>query len=464
NGFPLDGVAVELSHDGGLNYTEALALNGLLTTARGTFDKGAHGLPQITVGLIDEDFTNQFRFRFHFFSDAQNTGVGCQIDDVTLRVVSGSEYIFISGTSYASAVVAGLASLLWDYRPALSAAAMKNLILTTGENLPALSGKTVTGKRINAFLAFASSYDPAVVDLRGFVSSGGTEFFDGNTIPTASPYFSWTAPTGQGTITGYLYAVDGTPSGSVTTTSTFVSLSGLGEGAHTFSVVGVNSIGSQGTVRNFAFTVDTVAPPAPTNFSVNGGTNVVNASNVSSTSISVTVGENGTFNYRFSDGAHPNVSGSQAVTAGNVSVTGLNLSGLNEGALSLVVSLADAVGNTSSDVTRSVQKNSVAPVVTDGSISISGGTGTGGAYIVGNTLVVKWDNSVSGNNNPDVASVFANLSGWGGGSSVAMTDTSSCGGVAADQRYEACLVLTPGLIDATGVNASVKVDDVAGNS
>ncbi|MDZ4216705.1 MAG: hypothetical protein U1C97_00105, partial [Candidatus Gracilibacteria bacterium] len=46
----------------------------------------------------------------------------------------------------------------------------------------------------------------------------------------------------------------------------------------------------------------------------------------------------------------------------------------------------------------------------------------------------------------------------------AMTDTSSCGGVAADQRYEACLVLTPGLIDATGVNASVKVDDVAGNS
>jgi len=49
-----------------------------------------------------------------------------------------------------------VAALLWGYNPTLTIAQIKNAILNTGDAIVALSGKTVTGKRLNAYSALQS--------------------------------------------------------------------------------------------------------------------------------------------------------------------------------------------------------------------------------------------------------------------------------------------------------------------
>jgi len=106
------------------------------------------------------------------------------------------------------------------------------------------------------------------------------------------------------------------------------------------------------------------------------------------------------------------------------------------------------------------------PTVTDGNISIAGGSGTGGAFIVGDTVTATWNDSAGGDNNTDtITSRTANLSEFGGGAAVTMTDTTACGGDASDDIYEACYTITGSEgIDATNQNASVTAVDDVGNS
>ncbi|MBZ9611005.1 S8 family serine peptidase [Rheinheimera maricola] len=66
-----------------------------------------------------------------------------------LSTVPGASYASYSGTSMASPHVAGAAALLWSVNPDLSAAEMKAILMNSGDSLPALDGKTVSGKRIN---------------------------------------------------------------------------------------------------------------------------------------------------------------------------------------------------------------------------------------------------------------------------------------------------------------------------
>ena len=71
-----------------------------------------------------------------------STGEGMQFND---------PYRYCNGTSFATPQVAGLAALIWSYKPELTSKEVKSLILDFGDSLPALDQKTVSGKRINAF-------------------------------------------------------------------------------------------------------------------------------------------------------------------------------------------------------------------------------------------------------------------------------------------------------------------------
>ena len=60
--------------------------------------------------------------------------------------------------------------------------------------------------------------------------------------------------------------------------------------------------------------------------------------------------------------------------------------------------------------------------MTDGNIGIVGGTGPGGAFKLGDTIVATWNSASGGDNNSALASVVVDFSQFGGGSAVAATN------------------------------------------
>mmetsp|Transcript_32854 Transcript_32854/g.94378 ORF Transcript_32854/g.94378 Transcript_32854/m.94378 type:complete len:1249 (+) Transcript_32854:47-3793(+) len=79
-----------------------------------------------------------------------------------LSTVPGQDYKVKSGTSMATPHVSGLAALVWMYRPALSAAQVKEIIMSSTRSSSKLGGKVMSGGRINArkALAAASQFEP----------------------------------------------------------------------------------------------------------------------------------------------------------------------------------------------------------------------------------------------------------------------------------------------------------------
>src|SRR3569623_1856863 len=97
------------------------------------------------------------------------------------------------------------------------------------------------------------------------------------------------------------------------------------------------------------------------------------------------------------------------------------------------------------------------PTVTDAKISItSSGSGTGGAYKIGDTVTAQWNNSASGDNNAGITGVTADFSAFGGGSAVAATNSSG--------TWTASYTIVSGAIDGTNKNISITAIDNAGNT
>ena len=88
------------------------------------------------------------------------------------------------------------------------------------------------------------------------------------------------------------------------------------------------------------------------------------------------------------------------------------------------------------------------PTVTAANIHISGATGTGGAFKIGNTVTATWNNTASGDNNTtdSISSVTVNFSQFGGGTAVAATNSSNC--------WTTTYTIVAGSINTTSRNVS----------
>ncbi|PWG15638.1 hypothetical protein DFK10_15845 [Salibaculum griseiflavum] len=93
--------------------------------------------------------------------------------------------------------------------------------------------------------------------------------------------------------------------------------------------------------------------------------------------------------------------------------------------------------------------------MTAANISLSGATGTGGAFKIGDTVTASWDDTASGDNNGDIASLSVDFTEFGGG---AVAATNSGG------TWTATYTITSGSIDLTNRNVSITAIDTAGNS
>lgn len=121
------------------------------------------------VELENSYLTSNFKFRFRWVTNASdNAHMGCAVDGIELvRITNGEEglYDFYNGTSMAAPHVSGLAAYLLSYDNTMTTSQIRSTILTTGDSLDSLSGKTTTGKRINAYTAILSVIDPVLAEV-----------------------------------------------------------------------------------------------------------------------------------------------------------------------------------------------------------------------------------------------------------------------------------------------------------
>ncbi|MCX5868499.1 MAG: choice-of-anchor D domain-containing protein [Proteobacteria bacterium] len=120
---------------------------------------GAFDLPNLVAAAAADsqnllaNFSNFGPRSIHVGAPGVNILSTCpgSLDECTQGGASGSSpYATFSGTSMAAPYVAGLAALLKAQDPGRSGKTIRNLILAGGDPLASLSGKTLTGKRIDA--------------------------------------------------------------------------------------------------------------------------------------------------------------------------------------------------------------------------------------------------------------------------------------------------------------------------
>ncbi|TSC90080.1 MAG: Cna protein B-type protein [Microgenomates group bacterium Gr01-1014_5] len=113
--------------------------------------------------------TSDFQVRFKWTTnDTDNNHEGCSVDDIYISKITqgnGEKYELWSGTSMAAPHVSGLAALLWSAKSDLTFSQVKSIILSTGDPIPALAGKTLTGKRINAAKALQVVKGPGILGV-----------------------------------------------------------------------------------------------------------------------------------------------------------------------------------------------------------------------------------------------------------------------------------------------------------
>ncbi len=95
---------------------------------------------------------DNLQLKVNFFTDNDNdVWEGCHIDDLELTAhkKNSSSYKYTQGTSLAAPVVTWVAAMLWSYEPSLNYNEIKNIILTSVDNIW-LDSSIASGWKVNA--------------------------------------------------------------------------------------------------------------------------------------------------------------------------------------------------------------------------------------------------------------------------------------------------------------------------
>ncbi len=135
---------VELSGDGGATWTSIFNFSGY-----------AYYWSRYTWLIPDAFKTTQFRFRFRLTSDGSYQYWGWLIDNVGIGTALTYSYESWGGTSMATPHVAGAVALMAAQHPSETMAQRISRILSNVDPIASMSGKCVTGGRLNLYKALS---------------------------------------------------------------------------------------------------------------------------------------------------------------------------------------------------------------------------------------------------------------------------------------------------------------------
>ncbi|WP_037457713.1 DUF4347 domain-containing protein, partial [Shewanella sp. HN-41] len=346
-----------------------------------------------------------------------------------------------------------------------------------GSNLPTVDANSVTSDVVATQLVFDTQPAPTsvisgqntafstvpIVSARDANSIVDTGYTTGITLAEVNGAGSATiAATGDTDGNGATVSI--TPSnGASTFTGMQITYTNAGAGSETFNLRA--SSGGLTTADSSQLTASTTPTVTDGNISISGA---------SGTGGTYKIGDTVTATWNNTAGGNNNADitgvtvdfsqfgGGAAVAATDSSGTWTATYTITSGAIdassrNVSVTATNAQGDTTTADTTNAVVDNIAPVVTDSHLSISGATGTAGAYKIGDTVTASWNNTVGGDNNTDmISSATVDFSAFGGGAAVAASNSSG--------TWTATYIVTSGVLDATNRNISLTAIDNAGNS
>ena len=221
------------------------------------FDPASYSSPSIVAVASSDMDDHRSSFSNYGATSVDIAAPGEQIMSTYL----GNGYEVLDGTSMATPHVAGVAALLAMMNPTLSVPALKSLLLDNVDQLPAWTGRVVSGGRLNAFKA-ASAVSPPNNNKPTVAITSPTEGFTIKEPATIT--LTATASDSDGTVQRVVFYANGNPVGAATTSPYVATWTNVPAGNYMLTAVATDDLFGTTTSAPVNITVVPNFPPIVT--------------------------------------------------------------------------------------------------------------------------------------------------------------------------------------------------------
>ncbi|MBE4606384.1 hypothetical protein BOO28_01460 [Vibrio navarrensis] len=441
SGFTGSGTSYTATFTPSADTTSTAAINVAANTFTDAAGNGNTAATQLSISVDTQTPTgHSVVFGDTLYSNAEKTAASFSFSNVE----SGASYSYTISSNNGGSSVTGTGTVN-SASETVSGIDLSNLndgTLTLSVIVTDSAGNSASAVTASSTLDTAAPTGHSVAfgdTLYSNAEKTAASFGFSNAEVGASYSYTISSSNGGSSVTG-----TGTVNGASETVSG-IDLSNLNDGTLTLSVIVTDSAGNSASAVTASSTLDTAAP---TGHSVTFGDTLYSNAEKTAASFSFSNAEEGaSYSYTISsNNGGSSVTGTGTVTGASETVSGIDLSNLNDGTLTLSVIVTDNAGNSASAVTASSTLDTAAP--------------TGHSVAFGDTLYSNAEKTAASfgfSNAEEGASYSYTISSTNGGSSVTGTGTVTSASEAVSG------IDLSNLNDGT-LTLSVIVTDSAGNS